>query len=165
MRVVLGLFLLSLHLSNAALHRQQQLPDGWHKSEIASLDDTKLSFAIHLKESSDSMATLKKIANAVSDPNSNQYGQFLSSEAIVTMTSVSASTFGRVRAWLDTVGVTATTVASSRIEFSCSQAQTPVDPNPPLILLLPPGSGLSAVRHQLRHSGQPNTGSVSRARW
>ena len=114
------LLLASLALANAGLHSAPQLSNGWKQGELLSLDETAVSFTISLKESADAVAQIKKIALDVSDPNSNNYGNYLSSSELAVITAPSNEALATVTEWLADYKISSFVVKGSRVEVSAT---------------------------------------------
>ncbi|NP_001084555.1 tripeptidyl peptidase I L homeolog precursor [Xenopus laevis] len=78
------------------------IPEGWiHVGHVTPTDDVILTFALkqqHIRE-------LEQLVGRVSDPDSSQYGQFLSLEELSALVQPSSETLGTVRMWLEKYGI------------------------------------------------------------
>ena len=139
------LILLSVFVatSSASFHSAPPLPNDWHRSELLTLGDAPMSFSLYLKETTASIANIKKIALAVSDPRSDHYGEFLADpQALATP---AASALAEVQDWLESTGARITSVVGSRVEIASTQAQAEKLFSTKFVTLVHK-SGLSVVR-------------------
>jgi len=97
------------------VHPRGSLPAGWVQNELLSLGEEPVSFTFSLREPIDSIAEIKRIALDVSDPDSPNYGNFLSSDDLAAMTAPSSDAFKAVTDWLKAHEVETYTVEGSRL--------------------------------------------------
>ena len=129
--------------SSARLYSAPPLPNDWSRSELLTLGDAPMSFSLYLKETTASIANIKKIALAVSDPRSDHYGEFLADpQALATP---AASALAEVQDWLESTGARITSVVGSRVEVASTQAQAEKLFSTKFVTLVHK-SGLSVVR-------------------
>ncbi|CAM4342712.1 unnamed protein product [Lepidochelys kempii] len=79
-----------------------QVPAGWsHVGRVAPLDELVLTFALRQQN----MEHLAKLVGRVSDPDSPQYGKYLSLEELRTLIQPSLLTLSTVHKWLGAYGI------------------------------------------------------------
>ncbi|CAM5073412.1 unnamed protein product [Eretmochelys imbricata] len=79
-----------------------QVPVGWsHVGRVAPLDELVLTFALRQQN----LEHLAKLVGRVSDPDSPQYGKYLSLEELRTLVQPSLLTLSTVHKWLGAYGI------------------------------------------------------------
>ena len=116
MKSLLALVLIGT--SSATFHRRPTLPNGWVQSELTTLTESPVAFVLSIAESAESIATIKKAALAVSNPLSNQYGNYLSSAQIAAVAAAAHEDIELVTSWLQAHGISSSsyTVRGGRVE-------------------------------------------------
>ena len=118
---LMALFCALLAVSDASIHRVT-IPTGWMQETIiesSATTEIQFKFSISMKENS--IDSLKKLALDVNDPRSTNYGKFLTSNEIESMTVPSQERLSKVTSWLRDSGVVDFTVKAHRIEFECAR--------------------------------------------
>ena len=102
---------------SAAFHRRPALQDGWVQSELTTLTESPVAFVLLIAESAESIATIKKTALAVSNPLSNQYGNYLSSAQIAAVAAAAHEDIELVTRWqAHSISISSYTVRGGRVE-------------------------------------------------
>ncbi|XP_067401007.1 tripeptidyl-peptidase 1-like [Emydura macquarii macquarii] len=79
-----------------------QVPAGWsHVGRVAPLDELVLTFALKQQN----VEHLAKLVGRVSDPDSPQYGKYLSLEELGALVQPSLLTLSTVQKWLGAYGI------------------------------------------------------------
>ena len=114
------LFLAFIAVSTASIvhHARGSLPTGWVQNELLSLGEEPISFTFSLRESPESISEIKRIALDVSDPDSVNYGKYLTSSEIASKTSPDAKAFEVVTTWLKAHEIDTFAISGSRIEVA-----------------------------------------------
>lgn len=125
---------------HSALHYPPPLCCGWTTREDhgRAADLTKqgaiFPFVLALRESEASIAHIKDVALAVSDPDSPTYGQHLSADEIAAIVAPPASAVAAVTAWLGEAGLRPTQHLGARITVgnaTAAQVRLRVHPSVP----------------------------------
>ncbi|XP_068122553.1 tripeptidyl-peptidase 1 [Hyperolius riggenbachi] len=106
MRVLLLLLAAGVGISRGGVYlepdQRVRVPDGWTKVERVSGNDlVVLTFALKQQN----VRKLQELVERVSDPDSPQYGQYLTLDSLSALIHPSADTLWTVRSWLEEHGV------------------------------------------------------------
>jgi subtilase family serine protease len=91
-------------------------PNGWHQAQTHVFAGHELSFTIVVQEQG--LAEIKRIAHAVSDPQSAEYGKYMSQSQIDATTAPTEADMAAVTNWLEQSGVTYTKRGVSNLVVS-----------------------------------------------
>ena len=133
--------------AHSALHYPPPLCCGWTtRGDEGAADLTKhdsdgaiFPFVLALRESEASIAHIKDVALAVSDPGSPTYGQHLSADEIAAIVAPPASAVAAVTSWLGEAGLRPTQHRGARITVGNATAAQ--------VRLLHPSAPFGTLRH------------------
>jgi subtilase family serine protease len=114
--------------SNGAIDVLEMIyTDGWTKTATPVAGQTSLTFTIAVREQG--VNDVKRIALAVSNPSSRNYGKYLNQEQLDNITKPTASDMSAVTGWLhqNGVGWTMTSVSNVKVTTSAAQASKMFD--------------------------------------
>ena len=121
-----ALLIFSLLSASSASHITRRLPSlccGWHASTAANMEQSNwLKFSFAVKEQN--MDLIRQAVDDVSDPRSESYGKYLSTEEIDEMTKPLSSDVEIVTKWLSAHNIFFLVELDGRkVSVECSVAQ------------------------------------------
>jgi subtilase family serine protease len=104
--------------SASVTHHESVYTNGWVKSSVPASASSEITFTIVIKEQG--IEEVARIALDVNDPNSTNYGKFLTQDALDRLTSPKASDMATVTDWLNANSVVFSKRTVSNIEVATS---------------------------------------------
>jgi tripeptidyl-peptidase-1 len=104
--------------SASMIHPESFYTNGWVKSTAPASAFSEVTFTIVVKEQG--VEEVARIALDVNDPNSTNYGKFLTQDALDRLTTPKASDMSAVTDWLSANGVAFSVRTQSNIEVTTS---------------------------------------------